>query len=141
MATMLRPTILTTVLLAAAFGAACGDDDPPTTPSGPDPVAVSETFPEVLNPNGGRTHPFFVDRAGNVTATITAITPEPPPLVGLALGTWNGSACTLIVTNDNAQVGQTLTATATGAGGFCVRLYDTGRLTQTIDYSVTVTHF
>ena len=141
MATMLRPTILTTVLLAAALGAACGDDDTPTAPSGPDPVSVSETFNDVLNPNGGRTHPFVAERAGTVTAVINSLAPDAAVVIGLSLGTWNGVSCQVILANDNAQVNQTLTGSATGIGGFCVRVYDTGRLTQNVEYSVTVTHF
>jgi hypothetical protein len=137
---MLRPTILTTMLLAAALGAACGDD-PPTTPSEPEPVAVSETFSDILNPNGARTHPFVVERAGSVTAIINGLAPDAAVVVGLSLGTWNGIACQVILANDNAQAGQTLTGSATGTGGFCVRVYDTGRLTQNAEYSVTVTHF
>ena len=141
MATMLRPTLLTTMLLTAALGAACGDDDIPTAPSGPDPVAVSETFNDVLNPNGGRTHTFVAERAGSVTATLNAIEADPVPVIGMCLGTFNGLACQVILANDNAQVGQTITGTATSSGVFCVRIYDTGRLTQNVNYTVTVTHF
>ncbi len=138
---MLRPTILTTMLLAAGFGAACGDDTPTNPTPTPDPIAVSESFSDVLNPNGGRTHPFVVERAGAVTAVINGLAPDSATVVGLSLGTWNGAACQVILANDNAQAGQTLTGSATGIGGFCVRVYDTGRLTQTVEYTVTVTHF
>lgn len=140
MTSMLRPTALTTVLLAAAFGAACGKDTP-TAPSAPEPVSVSETFSDVLNPNGGRTHPFIAERAGQVTAVINATAPNATAVVGLSLGTWNGIACQIVLANDNATAGQTLVATASNLGQFCVRVYDTGRLTENTEYSVTVTHF
>lgn len=135
-----RPALLIALLLAATLGTGCGEDAP-TTPSAPDPVAVSETFTDVLTPNGGRTHPFVAERAGTVTATITTLAADPAPIVGLSLGTWNGIACQIILANDNAQVGVTLTGSATSIGSFCVRVYDTGRLTQPIEYVVSVTHF
>lgn len=141
MTKMLRPTALATLLLATALGAACGDDETIATPTTPTPVSVSETFNDTLNPNGGRTHPFVVERAGEVTATITAIEADPVPTVGLSLGTWNGLACQAILANDAAIVGQTLTGSATSIGQFCVRVFDNGRLTGNINYSVTVTHF
>lgn len=142
---MLRPTALATLLLATALGAACGEEETTSTPTTPTPVAVNEAFSDTLNPNGGRTHPFVVERAGEVTATITVIeadpVPDPIPTVGLSLGTWNGIACQAILANDTAAVGQTLVGSATSIGQFCVRIFDNGRLTGNINYSITVTHF
>src|SRR5262245_31261561 len=83
------------LLLLAPLAAACGDNNSPTTPTGPGPVQVSQTFTSEddpgpaaavtgpLNPNGGRTHAFAVQQAGTVTATLTALGPDDTVLVGL----------------------------------------------------------
>ena len=127
----LFPTILT--LAATLVLAGCGDDSSSNTPTGPTPVAVTETFSGTLNPNGGITHSFVVQQAGNVTAVLTTI--------GLSLGTWNGQACQIILANDNAVQGNSVIGTATTLGNFCARVYDVGKLTGLTDYEISVTHF
>jgi len=139
---MLRSTVLTSLLAAAALTtAACGDDDP-VGPSLPTPIAITETFSDTLNPNGGRTHPFATERAGEVIAVLTSLAPNAEGTIGLSLGTWNGSSCQIIIAKDNATIAAgTVIGSATGTGAFCVRIYDVGQLTQSADYTVTVQHF
>ena len=134
----LFPTILT--LAATLVLAGCGDDSTTNTPTGPTPVAVTETFSGTLNPNGGITHSFVVQQAGNVTATLTRVTPE-GRTIGLSLGTWNGQACQIILANDNAVQGNTVVGSATSTGSFCARVYDVGKLTGLTDYELSVTHY
>jgi len=134
----LFPTILT--LAATLVLAGCGDDSTTNTPTGPTPVAVTETFSGTLNPNGGITHSFVVQQAGNVTATLTIVTPG-GMTIGLSLGTWNGQACQIILANDNAVQGNSVVGTATTLGNFCARVYDVGKLKGLADYEMSVTHF
>ncbi len=139
---MARSTVLTSLAFAAALTAtACGDDGPesPTTPTAP--VAVTQTFEESLNPNGGRTHQFNADRAGDVIASLTSLTPDPEVVIGLGIGTWNGVSCSITIANDNAKLNVAIVGSATGTGAFCVRVYDVGNLTGSIDYAVTVQHY
>ena len=143
---MFRPTALAPLLLAAALTAACGDDDPTETPTVPSPVKVTETFGESLNPNGGRTHQFVAERAGEIIARLTSLTPDDTVAVGLSLGTWNGTSCAIVIANDNATVASTtstspVTGAASGTGAFCVRIYDVGKLTGSATYTITVEHF
>jgi hypothetical protein len=139
---MLRPLSLTSLLLAASLAAACGDDTPTTPTDTTPPVAITEEFSETLNPNGGRTHEFPVDRAGTVTARLTALAPDDTVTVGLSLGTWNGSSCKIEIAKDDATLtAGTVIGTATGTGLLCVRIYDVGDLTASTDYTVTVEHF
>jgi hypothetical protein len=138
---MLRSTVLASLAFAAALTAvACGDDEPtlPTDPS--TPVTVTETFAESLNPNGGRTHQFNADRAGDVIAILTSLAPDAEVTIGLGIGTWNGVSCSIIIANDQAKLNVAIIGTATGTGAFCVRVYDVGNLTGSIDYTVTVQH-
>jgi len=123
--------------------AACGSDNPTTTPDTPTVPAVTETNSDTLTVNGAKTQPFTVTRLGVVTATVIALDPDPAVVFGLSLGTWNGSSCTLIVTNDNATLNVTVTGnvTAQNGGAFCARIYDVGKLTAPTNYTLQITHF
>lgn len=135
--------ILSAAALLAAFCAtACGSDDPVLPDPGPTPVAVTETFDGRLTINGGVTHPFAVDRIGAVTVRLAAVDPT-DVTIGLSLGTWNTGAnvCQVILRNDAAPGGATIVGTASVAGNFCVSVYDVGRLSQAILYTLEVSHF
>jgi predicted small lipoprotein YifL len=129
------------VLLSVATAlAGCGDDDPVDIPTQPSPVAIVETFKATLTVNGAQTHSFPVDRPGTVTAQVKALSDQAVTL-GISLGTWNGAACQIIISNTAAVLNTTVVGTATTAGQFCVWLNDVGKLTAGVDYSVDVSHF
>lgn len=129
--------LLTLALLAPA----CGSDDP-VTPTDPTPPSeTSEIFDGTVTVNGAVTHPFIVQRAGTVVARLAIVDPDAAAVIGMSLGTWNGAACQIILANDNAVLGVTLTGTASVAGSFCVRAYDVGKLTSPTSYQIVVTHF
>ena len=144
---MLRPTVLAPLLLAATLGTTlttvgCSDDTPTTPTDTAAPTSITEMFSDSLNVNGGRTHPFTAQRAGDVIARLTSIAPDEAATIGLSIGTWNGSSCQIIIANDNVTVtAGTVIGSATGTGSFCVRIYDVGKLTGTVDYTVSVQHF
>ncbi len=139
---MPRSTVLTSLAFAAALTAAACGDDGPDSPSNPTPpVAVTETFEETLNPNGGRTHQFNAERAGDIVASLTGLDPDPDVVIGLGIGTWNGTSCAITIANDNAKLNVSIVGSATGTGAFCVRVYDVGNLTGSIGYAVTVQHY
>ena len=134
----LLPAILA---LGVAIGAAaCASDDESANPTNPS-SSITEVFEGTLPPNGARTHDFSVAASGTVRATMTRLTAESTITIGLTLGTWNGSTCTAVVSNDTAAQNAVVTATAGSAGRLCVRVYDAaGTLTETVEYSVTVVH-
>jgi hypothetical protein len=139
---MPRSTAFAPLALVAALAAAGCSGDTPTTPGETlAPISVTESFTDSVNPNGGRTHPFAVERAGELSATLTSVAPDAEAIVGLSIGTWNGQVCQIVLANDNARTGITVTGSATVAGAFCVRVYDVGKLTANVEYTVTVTHF
>jgi hypothetical protein len=127
------------VLLAALAAAGCGDD-PITNPDAPTPTAVTETYTGTVTINGAITQPFVVQTAGTVSAAFTALEPAEARL-GLSIGTWNGVVCAIVLANDDAPVGASVTGSATATGNYCVRVYDVGKLTQAVEYQLTVTHF
>lgn len=133
----IRVCVLMSVLAAAA---ACGDD-PPTAPEQPvQRPTVTEEFTGRLNVNGGATHSFTTG-SGQISVTITELVPDSAAVIGVSLGTWNGSACQIVLANDNATQSGSVLGTASGPGSFCARVYDVGKLTAATEYKVTVVHF
>ena len=127
------------MLAAALFVAGCDNDVENLPPTEPAPT-TTDTFTGSLSINGAQTHAFAVVAAGTVTATLTEVTPDPAITVGLELGTWNGISCTVVISNGNAIQGNALIGNVTGVGSLCVRIHDTGKLTNSLDYKLTVVH-
>ena len=127
-------------MAAATTAWACGGTTSnPFNPTPPAPETV--TFNGSLAPNGAQTFGFPANYSGTVTATLTSLGPDSTLAVGLALGTWSGSACTLVVTNDSIAQGGVVTATSSSAGSLCVRIYDpSGAVTQALPFVITIVH-
>ena len=104
------------------------------------PSRSPQSFSDSLNVNGARTHSFAVDRAGAVSAQIKTLSDQAATF-GVSLGTFNGSACTIIISNTAAVLNTTVTGTAQSTGQFCVWVNDVGKLTAGIDYTIDVTHY
>jgi hypothetical protein len=130
------------LVLAAAVAVGGCDNELDNTPTPPPPATTTDTFTGTINVNGAAVHTVNIAAAGTVTATLTEITPDNTIAVGFALGTWNASSsvCQQIIPNDNALQGQILTGNASGPGQLCVRIYDTGKMTGALTYSISVTH-
>jgi hypothetical protein len=126
-------------LIFAVAVAACGSEE--DTPTSPTPIVptVSERFEDTIGTNHARTH-TFISGSGVITATLTSVAPIGDTILGVSLGTWNGAACQLVVTNDAIRQGQTVTGQASTPGNFCVRVYDVGQITQPTTYVVEVIH-
>ena len=137
---MLRRLILAPALVAAVIAAGCGDDTT-TAPPVEAPVLLTETFSGTVSVNGAFTHPFAASRAGSVTAQVTALAPDNTITLGLALGTWNGIACQVVIANDSAKLSSAVLGTATAPGSLCVRVYDVGGLATATSYDVKVDHY
>lgn len=133
------------LLLLLVGGSACNDNKSPTEPTTP-PVSVSETFTGTLAVNGAITYPFNVSAAGIVTGTLSGLTPEiadAPIAISIALGTWDGTQCTLIVANDKAVKNSIVSGNATGARALCLRVADVGNVAgapEPVVYTVAVVH-
>lgn len=129
------------VAVLAATAAAC-DDPGPTTPSEPTTVAATftETFTGVLARNGALTFPFASTAAGTATATLASVLPDNTVPIGFAMGTWNGTSCQSIISNDNATQFSQIVGTVGSAGPLCLRVYDIGRVASTATFTLTVVH-
>jgi hypothetical protein len=120
---------------------ACTDDistPPPTQPT--PPTTVTETFTGTLGRNDAETKPFTVASSGTVLARLNNVDPDDTLAIGLSLGTWNGTACQIVMANDNATEGALITATVSSAGRLCMRVYDIGSIVDPITWEVEVLH-
>ncbi len=128
------------VLSLALAGAGC-DPKTTTTPTTPTvPTApTTESFTGTITVNGAVTF-SFISLAGYVTATIKTLTPDTDLKIGLALGTWNGVTCQVVLANDAAGQAISVTGAVASASALCVRIYDVGTLTQPNSFEITVVH-
>jgi hypothetical protein len=60
--------------------------------------------------------------------------------MGLALGTWNGSACQLVITKTDAAEATVITGAVSALGSLCVYIHDVGNLVRPTEYEIEVTH-
>jgi hypothetical protein len=136
-----RLTVVCAIALMALGTTACdsGDDTTPTTPTLPTPN-VTETFAGSININGAATFTFPTSTGGTVNATLRTITPVSTIQVSLALGTWNGVNCQVVLNNDRASQGGSITGNVSGSGTLCVRISDIGQITQQTGFEIVVVH-
>ena len=128
------------IALLACLAAAC-DDDITTTPITPT-LPKTETFTGVVTQNGATTHNFEVAGGGSVTALLKTIGTDNTLVVSFALGTWTGSACSVVLANDGATGGAILNGTMTGIGTLCTRVSDVGNVASgaQVPYTIEVVH-
>lgn len=134
-----RNLLLMATLSALVASSACSDTTTPTTPDTPG-TTTTEHFGGTLTVNGAVTHTFTATQRGTVTATLMDIQPDAAALIGVALGTWNGTSCSILLANDQTVKGAGVLGTVSGVGNLCLRVYDVGKLTAPATYSVDVTH-
>jgi hypothetical protein len=103
-------------------------------------VTIVQSFSGTLTVNGAQTHSFTVDRAGAVSAQVKALSDQSATL-GVSLGAYNGSACTIIISKTDAVLNSSVAGTAQSTGQFCVWVNDVGKLTSGVDYTIDVTHY
>ena len=118
------------------------DDPGPTTPDDPEPEATNftETFSGNLSRNGALTFPFRATAKGTATATLSSVQPDNTVPLGFAMGTWNGTTCQSVISNDNALENASIAGTIGSAGDLCLRIYDIGRVATTAKFTVYVVH-
>lgn len=140
------PWLLSAAVLAAS---GCDDNNPTPTDDGgasPTPFTTTETFSGTLHKNGADSYSFSVAAGGTVYVTLTTLS-DPAggavPTVGLSLGTWNGTSCSVQtgIFTDNASQNASIAGQVQGAGVLCARVYDpASRVTNPLSYTVTVVH-
>ena len=139
---MSRVRILLIALLTAPLLAACDNgpviptDTTTTTTTTASPV--TETFASQLAVGGYAFRTFNAAKSGTATVTLTSANASSTLKLGLGLGIPDatGTGCLYTRSSETAAGGQ-LTASVE-AGVYCVRVWDLGTLTSTINFSVTI---
>jgi hypothetical protein len=135
---MCRGLRLLALLLMAGAAPGCGGNTAALT--GPTLPAATDTYSGTMTHNGGFDYPFASTQAGTVTASYVSIGTDNSIALGLALGTWNGSTCSILLVNDNVTVGVVVSGAVSGAASLCVRVFDVGFVTDPLSYQVQVLH-
>jgi hypothetical protein len=130
---------MSTLLLVGLTAGACEDTTPTPLPTPTPPPTTTDTFSGTLNINGAFTFPFQGLAAGSMTGTLTTLS-DTTKAISLALGTWNGVSCQIVVVNDKATQGAIVTAVSSGGGSFCARVSDVGMLTESVTFEIAVVH-
>jgi hypothetical protein len=138
----MRRVRVVSVLVLSAAAVACGNNALNSLVAPTVTVTVTETFSGTLTRNGATSHSFPVTSTGGgqVSATLKAISPDNTSVVGFSLGTWNGSACQAIISNDRATQSVAILGRATSPGSLCVRVFDIGAIVDPQDYEIEVVH-
>jgi hypothetical protein len=125
---------------AALLAAACTDPIPNPTPT-PAVPTITETFTGSLTANATNSHPFVVQQVGSVAITLTNVDPLAQLTIGIGTPSTTTGLCIAGTTIPTAP-GSTpqITGTATLKGPYCIAVSDTGNITETTQYSVTVLH-
>jgi hypothetical protein len=134
---MSRLRFLAVALALTAVGCGSGTTTSPTTTT---PTTVTDTFAGTLTTNGAQSYTFTTAASGTVTATIATLAPNSTLVVGLALGTWNGNACQVVLSKDSATQSSFIVGQASQANTFCVRIYDVGNVTDPSTFELQVNH-
>ena len=74
---------------------------------------------------------------GQFDVTLSSI--DPSVTIGLGIGQFSGTSCSLLASNSTATAG-TVVSAEVQAGTYCVSVYDVGTLSGSVTYSLTVTH-
>lgn len=128
--------------LAVAFSlsaVACGSSTT-TAPTPATAVTVTDTFAGTLTSNGAASYAFTTAASGTVTATLATLAPNTTLVVGMALGTWNGNACQIVLSKDSATQFSFIVGQASAANTYCVRIFDVGNVTDPATYELQVNH-
>jgi hypothetical protein len=133
--------LIALVMSASLLAWACGKSTDPAS-TAPDPVTKVDTFSGSLTRSASVIHTFTVSVSGAVAVGLTDVAPLSTLAIGVSIGTWNGTSCTSLSTNDNARMGTTALSGTAQAGNYCVRVYDSGNVPEntTVTYTLQVGH-
>lgn len=119
----------------------CASPAAPTTPA---PATVTDTFSSTLAQQSSNTHQFVVNATGQVTISLTSVSPLSTMSLGIGFMTSDGTNClTTSSFNTDARADGVAALLGTAQkGNYCVRVYDNGNIpvSTTVNYTVTVEH-
>lgn len=126
-------------ILVAACSQNSTSDTTVTTPS---PETTTEQFSGTLAQKGANIHTFTVSATGSVSIAFTDVAPLSTMSLGVSLGTYSASVCTVASTVNDARAGTTALSGTAAAGSYCVKVFDSGNIMENtvVTYTVKVVH-
>lgn len=125
------------LVLVAVGNAACGSATVPTSPT----LETSFTYASSLTSHGAASRTFTTYDAGNVTATLTSVSPAIVLGIGIGIPRSDGGGCLLTTAVETASgSAPQLSIRAESASAYCLKVFDLGRVAERAEFSVTVTH-
>ena len=121
---------LSFLLAVVLFAAACHVAGPSTN--------VTETFTGTVAPVSNSTFNFDVKGSGEFWIKIVSL--NPAATVGIGFGVRTSSGCGMVQFNDFATAGATALTNSIVQGAYCAGIYDSGQMTTTVSYTITVNH-
>jgi hypothetical protein len=142
----LWPVLVAAALVVSACSSSSDSSSALTTATTPTATSSTDTFSGTITQGGTAIHPFTVKTSGySVLAGYTSLSPASVTALGMGIGTWDGSTCSLNVSqNDTSRAGNTALSGTAYSGNFCIRVYDGGNITDntvTVSYTLQVQHY
>ena len=126
------PHILTACLAAAPLLAGCGLSDPSQN--------VTETFSASLGPGGANTHSFSSAKTGEFSVRLTALKPSTNVALGVGFGQPISGQCIVSTANAFSTLNRDALSGSVNKASYCIIVYDSGAVTTTTSYTITVSH-
>ena len=141
---MKRPAQALALCLLAILGG-CTTEDPttttniPTVPTNP----TAENFSGTVPVQGQDVKPFTILLSGGtLTVALTAV--SQPIAMGVGVGSWDGTTCTLFTNgtrSTTASAAPQLAFNQVPLGSYCISVFDVGNETASVTYTTTITHY
>jgi hypothetical protein len=130
------------ILLANLVAAGCDNGGLASRlPTVPTPLVGTENLSGTITQGDSTVHPFSTHGEGTVSVALTRVSPESIG-IGLSIGLWNGVSCNLRVQVADARQGNSYETAVTGAGNYCLTVYDPGTIEEgaLVSYVLSITH-
>ena len=141
----LLPVLTVLALAVSACAGSSGNSSSLPTTTTPTASLVTDTFSGSITQNGTAIYPFSVTSSGGtLLAGFTSIAPATVTALGMGVGAWDGTTCSLNQSqNDAARSGNTALNGTAQAGNYCIRVYDGGNIQEgvTATYTLQVQHY
>ena len=62
-------------------------------------------------------------------------------ILGMSVVISSGPTCQIVLSNDNASINSLVTGVVRDSGTLCARVYDVGKLTEPVSFTINVEHY
>jgi hypothetical protein len=128
-------------LLVAALAAGCGDSTESVTSPSSTSQTATQVFADILPVRGSSFYSFQVAQADIVSLTLASVAVDVTALssvVGLGIGTPNGTDCEVTRSVSAAPALTSQLVTAMAPGTYCVKVFDLGNLPAAASFAVRI---